>query len=77
MTGRAAWDYLAALWCEIVGDKSPCVDEIAESDARIERNLKAATDRISDPSCSREALDAATVCLDSISLNLKKERGIQ
>ena len=76
MTAREAFDYIKALLSEALDGKRPCVDdEIAASDQRITEKWRQAMDIVSDPNCPKDALEAATVCLNSMSLNIKKERG--
>ena len=74
MTFHSLFDYVKGLVREVTGDKPTCIDEIAESDRRINNNLQAAYERITDPGCPKESLDAATVCLDSITMDFRKRK---
>lgn len=75
MTFVRVLDFVKGLFTEVAGEQHPCADEIAESDKRISDNIDAAYRRITDPNCPKETLDAATVCLDSMTLDLRKMKG--
>lgn len=75
MTLTSLMDYVAGLWKEVVGDRPPCVDEIAAQDERIESKMRQAKEILENPNTPKETIDAATVCLDSITLDFRKMKG--